>query len=300
MNQPLETRRTFLKTALKQTLATGLFASLPLSALRAADREAVKKPQYSCASVNFTSLSLEQACERIAALRFDAIDIWGTPWAKHMQEIAEDLKAEGFKALLEKHQLKLGSFAVYGTGYAPYAELLGQCGGGTVLRTSRHFREGVSLTEDMKSFLEELKPELELCEKYDSYLAIQNHSGAQVLDRTDTIKAFVDLNQHKRLGIALGPYHLMRHGESVADAIRICGDQLMYIYFWTNEEGEKQMPGIGQTDMSDWFRALNDIKYPHYLTPFMHHEPEPDRMSELHRLSRQYLDKTFEAAIIQS
>ena len=299
MNLPLKSRRTFLQTTSKQFLAGGLLASLPMPGLFAADRNPPKKPLYSCSTVNFTSLSLEKTCERIAALGFDAVDIWGYFGAcHHLQELANDLKAEGLKTLLEKHRLKLGSFSVYGTTYSAYAKLLGQCGGGIAVRGSRDRRKD-SVTEDMKDFLEELKPDLELCEENDSYLAIENHSGGALLDQTDTLKAFVDLNRNKRLGIALAPYHLMIHRESVADAIRICGSQMLFIYFWTNEEGEKQMPGVGQTDVSDWFRALNDIKYPHYITPFMHHEPEPDRMAELHRITRRYLDKTFEATFPQ-
>ena len=285
-----ESRRTFLK----QAVTTGLLASLPMPILRAAEQKPAKKPLYSCSSINFTSLSLEKACERIAELGYDAIDIWGYLGCQHLKQVADDLKSEGLKALLEKHRLKLGSFSVYGAGYAPYAKLLGQCGGGVAIRGSRP-RGQNSVTDDMKKFMEELKPELELCEENDSYLAIENHGGGDLLNKIDTLKAFVDLNKNKRLGIALAPYHVMNNGESVADAVRICGSQLLFIYFWTNEADEKQMPGVGQTDVSHWFRALNDIGYSRYLNPFMHHEPEPDRMSELHRISRQYLDKTFES-----
>ena len=63
----------------------------------------------------------------------------------------------------------------------------------------------------MKQFLESLKPELELAEKYDSYLAIENHSGNSLLNFVDSIKAFTDLNRHPRLGIALAPYHIQRN-----------------------------------------------------------------------------------------
>ena len=298
MNLPLESRRAFLQTTLQTTVAGGLLASLPVSALWAEDRQPPKKPKFSCSTINFTSLPLDQACERIAALQFDAVDIWGYLGCQHLKEVADHLKAEGLKALLERHHLKLGSVTVYGATYPPYAKLIGECGGSIVVRGSRRRRKD-NVTEDMKDFLEELKPELALCEEHDSYLAIENHSGGDLLDRTDTIKAFVDQNQHKRLGIALAPYHLMHHRESVADAIRICGKQLLFIYFWTNEAEEKQMPGIGQTDVSGWVRALKEIEYAHFITPFMHHEPAPDRMAELHRTTRQYLDQTLETVFSQ-
>ena len=293
MNSSLNTRRTFLKT----TLAGGLLASLPASVFGEACRKPSIKRKFSCSTINFASLSLEQACERIAELGFDAVDIWGALGCRHLNQAANDLGVEGLKALLEKHRLKLGSVSLYGAPLSSYAELVGQCGGCTLVQGSRH-RLKDSVTEDMKDFLESLKPQLELCEEHHSFLAIENHGSGDLLDSIDTMKAFVDQNQHPRLGIALAPYHVMNRGESVAEAIRICGSQLLFIYFWTNEADEKQMPGIGQTDVSDWFRALDDIEYPHYITPFMHHEPAPDRMAELHRMTRQYLDKTFEAGFL--
>ena len=299
MSLLLESRRDFLQTTLKQTVAGGIITSLPLSMnLCAADRNPPKKPPFSCSTINFMSLSLEKACERIDALGFDAVDIWGGLGCPHLNQVADELKPEGLKEVLEKHRLKLGGFSVYGVTQLPYAKLLGQCGGGIAVRGSRH-RSKDNLTEDMKDFLEEIKPEVELCEENNSYLAIENHSGGELLDKIDTLKAFVDLNRSKHLGIALAPYHLMHHRESVAEAIRVCGSQMFFIYFWTNEEGEKQLPGVGQTDVSDWFLALNEIKYSHYITPFMHWEPKPDRMMELHRISRQYLDKTFDKTFPQ-
>jgi len=295
----LHTRRTFLRTAWERTLAAGMLASLPVSLLNAAElnaaeQKSTKKPLYSCSSINFMSLSLEKACERIAELGFDAIDIWGGLGCQHLKQVADELKPEGLKTILEKNCLKLCGFSLYGVGYAPYAKLLGQCGGGIAIHGSRRRGEG-SVTEDMKKYMDEIKPLLDLCEENNSFLAIENHGGGDLLNKMDTLKAFVDLNKSKRLGIALAPYHVMNNHESVAEAIRVCGSQLLFFYFWTNEKDEKQMPGMGQTDVSDWFRALDDIGYPCYLNPFMHHEPLPDRMSELHRTTRRYLDKTYES-----
>jgi len=297
MIQPSNYRREFLK----QALATGLLASLPTQTLRAVEKKLPKKPLYSCSTVNFSSLPLEKACERIAALGFDAVDIWhtvGSIKCPHFQEIVDDLQPKGLNAILDKHRLKLGSFSLYSGGYPQHAKWIAQWPETVIVQGSRA-RKNDNLTDDMKQFLEEIKPKLELCEKYDAYLAVENHSGNALLDKMDSLKAFTDLNRNKRLGIALAPYHLMHNGESVADAIRVCGPQMFFIYFWTNEGGEKQMPGVGQTDVSGWFHALNDIKYSRYVTPFMHHEPEPDRMEELHRISRKFLDQTFETAFSQ-
>jgi len=295
-------RRTFLKAAAAAGVVTTTAGLLPASVSLANENstneknEVVFNPKWTCSSVNYSSLSLEEACQRIASLGYEAIDVWdsieGYLECPHLAEIAEKYHAEGFKKLLEKYHLNLGSFTVYAAKYPKFAGLLGQCGGGLAVQGSQTGGLTGNVTADMKKFLEGLKPELELCERYDSRLAIENHSGDCLLNRIDTFKAFVDLNDNKRLGIAFAPYHVQHNGESVADAIRTCGKQLFFVYLWTNEAGEKQMPGIGTTDVADWFAALRDIQYDQVVTPFMHDHPGPDRMDELHRQSLKYL-KTF-------
>ena len=70
------------------------------------------------------------------------------------------------------------------------------------------------ITARMREFLDALKPEIELAEKHDSYLAIENH-GHALVDSLDSFKAFVDMNRSPRLGIALAPYHVQSIKASV-------------------------------------------------------------------------------------
>jgi len=142
----------------------------------------------------------------------------------------------------------------------------------------------------MKSFMESLKPELELCDKYNSYLAIENH-GSSLLDSLDSFKAFVELNSNPRLGIALAPYHLQILGLSVEESIQICGKQLLFFYAWQHASGTKQLPGHGPEDFTPWLKALAKINYTHYVNPFMHDEPKPDEMSQALTIARRYLQK---------
>lgn len=292
-------RRHFLKTIVAAPFVATTFGSK----VEMFGKESVQNtgfPECACSSVNYASLSLEDACKRIGSLGFDAIDIWdsieGYLRCSHLSEVAETLGADGLSELLDRNKLKLCGFTVYSNNYSRYAKLLGQCGGGIAVRSSRP-RKDDSLSRDMKKFMEELKPELELCDQYDSYLAIENHGGDLLLNRLDSLKAFVELNRNKRLGIALAPHHIQNNGESVAEAVRICGEQLLFVYFWTNEENERQMPGLGATDVSDWFQALRDIRYSRYITPFMHQEPLPDRMDELHRQSMNSLRRTWDQVL---
>jgi hypothetical protein len=80
----------------------------------------------------------------------------------------------------------------------------------------------------------------------------------------------------------------------VPKAIRICGDQLFFIYMWQKpgpgDPTSTQLPGIGPVDMSPWLAELRDIDYRYPVTPFMHHEPEPNEMTPLLKRAKEYLD----------
>jgi sugar phosphate isomerase/epimerase len=253
--------------------------------------------KLSCSSIAFSSLPIEEACRRIAALGFEAIDVWSAhAGCPHLDDVQNRLGPEGLKDLLASNRLKLYSFSVYAGGYPKYAELLGKVGGGVAVRGSAGPCKPGELTSRMKAFLEGLKPELELAEKYNSYLAIENH-GHALLDSIDSFKAFVDLNTHPRLGIALAPYHVQGLGESVEEAIRASGKQLLFFYAWQKAGGVEQLPGHGPTDCAPWLAALAEIHYAWYVNPFMHHEPAPDEMSAAFAKSCEYLQGCYRRAV---
>jgi sugar phosphate isomerase/epimerase len=249
--------------------------------------------RLSTSSIHFMGLPIEQACERIAKLGFEAVDIWSAhEGCPHLDDVAERMGAEGLKKLLAKHNLKLFAFSVYSGGYERYAELLGKAGGGVAVQGSGPVCKPEELTARMRQFIESLKPLVELAEKYNSYLAIENHGDA-LLCSLDSLKAFVDTNTSPRLGIALAPYHIQALKASVPEAIRICGGQLLFFYAWQNYPDSGQLPGIGPTDMTPWIKALADIQYRGYVNPFMHGHPEPDVMSANLAKARDYLKDCY-------
>jgi sugar phosphate isomerase/epimerase len=250
--------------------------------LRAVPRLSAAEPwrlRLSCSSINFMSLPIEAACGRIAALGFEAIDIWSAhAGCPHLDDVLKRLGPGGLQELLERNRLTLYAFSVYAGGYRRYAELLGKLGGGVAVRGSTGPCPPRELTARMKAFLESLKPDLELAERNHSYLAIENH-GHALLDGLDSFKAFVDLNRHPRLGIAMAPYHLQALNASVPEAIATVGPQLFFFYAWQQAQGTAQLPGIGPTDCRPWLTALANAGYRWYVNPFMHHEPPPAEMS---------------------
>ena len=287
-------RRSFLAGLAGAAAAT---VSVPGLISRAAEQKIPWKMRLSASTIGFTKLSVEKACERIASLGFEAVDVWSAhAGCPHLDDVLNRLGADGLNEVLKQNKLKLYSFSVYQGGYPKYAELLGKAGGGVAIRGSAAPCEPKDLTARMKTFFEGLKPELELAEKYDSYLAIENH-GHALLDSLDSFKAFVDNNRHPRLGIAMAPYHLQGLKVSIEEAIGVCGKQLLYFYAWQRAADTGQLPGIGPTDCTPWIAALAKADYRWYVNPFMHHEPEPDAMAEALAKSRDYLKECYKKAV---
>lgn len=282
-------RRTFLE---RTAAGAAAFSLGGLSAGRAAeDRDARRwRMRLSTSSIHYKKLPIEQACERIAALGFEAIDIWSAhEGCPHLDDVQQRLGPDGLKALLDRTKLKPYAFSTYAGGYGRYAELIGRAGGGVAIQGSAGPCKPEELTAKTREFFEGLKPLIELAEKHNSWLAIENH-GHALLDSLDSFKAFVDLNPSPRVGIALAPYHVQSLKASVPDAIRICGKQLLFFYAWQNAPGTGQLPGHGPTDFKPWLEALADVNYRWYVNPFMHGEPEPEAMSAALTKAKTYLE----------
>jgi sugar phosphate isomerase/epimerase len=277
-------RREFLTA-----VACGVSAGLAARPLLADEADNAWKLQLSASSINFMHLPIEKACQRIADLGFEAIDIWSAhDGCPHLDDVNTRLGPAGLERLLQEQKLKLFAFSVYRGGYRRYAELLGRVGGGVAVRGSAPPCEPTELSKRMREFLAGLQADIELCEKYDSYLAIENHGNA-LLDSLDSLKAFVDINRSPRVGIALAPYHLQAISASVETAIEICGNQLLFFYAWQRASGMQQLPGHGPTDFTPWMTALSKVNYRGFVNPFMHGDVKPDAMARALATSRDYL-----------
>ena len=286
-------RREFLASSVAATAAvsTGI---LPACLAEEAADDSAWKMRLSTSSIHYLHLPIEQAIARIAELGFEAVDIWSAhAGCPHLDDVVQRLGGEGLQQVLDKHRVKLFAFSVYSGGYPRYASLLGEMGGGVAVRGSSRPCPPEELTTRMRSFLESLKPEVELAEKHDSYLAIENHGNA-LLDSVDSMKAFVDLNRSPRLGLALAPYHVQGSGASVEQAIETCGKQLFFFYAWQRAAGTGQLPGHGPTDFQPWLKALAKVGYGGYVNPFMHGDLEAAPMTEALKKSMAYLRKQWE------
>lgn len=290
-------RREFLSSVARGAAAGAVLFGAASNAVGAEAEEPKWQMRLSTSSIHYMHLPIEQACEEIAKLGYEAIDIWsGHAGCPHLDDVQKRLGPEKLKELLAKNKLELFAFSTYRGGYARYAELLGKAGGGVAVQGSAGRCKPSELQAKMKKFIESRKPLLDLCEKYDSYLACENHGGA-LLSTLDSFKAFVDLNQSPRLGIALAPYHVQGAKASVPEAITACGKQLFFFYAWQRAGGKKQLPGIGPTDFTPWIAALAEVRYRGCVNPFAHIHLKTEEMSAALATSRDYLKKCYEKAV---
>ncbi|MCX6873795.1 MAG: TIM barrel protein [Verrucomicrobia bacterium] len=276
-------RRQFIRTTAAPLAAlampgwSGLACAAPASPWRM---------RLAFSSVMLAELPIEEVCTRAAKLGFEAIDIW-CPFdrCKHLSDVVARLGPEGLKQLLAKHKLTLASFTTYTTeaeavGFPAYADFIGKCGGGLVVRESQYIRvKPEELTAAMRAFFEKLKPQIEQAAQAKVRLAIENHGDA-LLSTPDSFKAFVDLNpapQHVGLGVA--PYHLQNIRASVEEVLRTAGSQLLFFYAWQTGDGMNQLPGHGPADFVPWLKALAHLNYQGFLSPFMHGRPTPDELT---------------------
>ena len=105
-------RRNFLKVV-GSGAAAGIVASdLPMWAQKTAQKK--WRMKLSTSSIHFMQLPIEQACEQIAKLGFEAVDIWSAhEGCPHLDDVAKRLGADGLKKLLAQNKLKLFAFSVY-------------------------------------------------------------------------------------------------------------------------------------------------------------------------------------------
>ncbi len=289
------TRRGFVQHA---ATITALAASGVSRARGADNREDKWEMKLATSSVMFDRLPIEKVCETAANLGLTGIDIWapfswGGAKCTHLEDVKQRLGGKGLRELLTRHKLEIAAFTIYGHQLSRYSELIGDFGGGIVVHgaNARSEPDPKRLATSMAAFFEKLKPEIELAEKCNARIAIENHGGS-LLNTYDSFKAFVEMNPNpKRVGIALAPYHLQGYKTPMVDFIKTAGSQCLFFYAWQRGKDTVQMPGVGPADFKPWLAALAEIDYAHYSSIFMHGHPATDAMKKGVAESKKYLLK---------
>ncbi len=275
------TRRHFLTTA-SAAAATGLGLRCGLAESSLPGFEF----RFLLGSCLYGYTDLAEILPEVSQTGAAALDIWPQPHGNQREQL-DSLGEERFVELLKRHGVSLGCITRYKLG--PFglrdemrlAQRLG-ChtivtgGKGPVGLTGDELKKGVS------TFIEKLRPHLDVAEASGVTIAIENH-GNNLIDSPDSMRWLMELSPSAHLGIAFAPYHLPQNTRLLGQLIRDLGNRIAVFYAWQHGVGctEKlpkcqellQMPGRGELDFTPLVAALCDIEYQGWTEVFMHPVP---------------------------
>jgi len=275
-------RRQFGQTISALT-ATGISSSG-----QAESRKAPYKLNYVLSSAMYGEFALNEILPEVKKTGAKAIDIWCRVHGNQREQI-DEMGVEAFRNMLRQNEVGLGVSTRYPLG--PFGlqqemEWLKRLGGKIVLCGTKGPREpqGVEARVAVKSFLEQMKPHVELAEELGVTIALENHDR-QLLYHPDSLRYFAEFNRSPNLGIALAFHHLHKWQDLIPQLCReLCPQQVPFIYFQEHSEGIRvkaakeiemqQLPGFGGgLDYIPIVKALKDVKYKGFVEIFMHPVP---------------------------
>ena len=240
-----------------------------------------------------------------------AIDIWPKVHGNQREQL-DDLGEEKFAAMLKQHRVALGCITQYKLG--PFGlqdemRLAKRMGCRTIVTgaSGPAGLTGSELKSGVKTFVEKMKPHLDVANETGVTIAIENHANSLV-ETPDSLKWLVELSPSKPLGVALAPYHLPQDTKLLSTLIEALGDGIEVFYAWQHGMGchKKlpkdqellQLPGRGDLDFAPLLAALKRINFAGWTEIFMHPVPRgipileatSDVTTEINR-SRNYLEK---------
>ncbi len=291
MERTILNRRDFVRNA--ALAASAATVGLAHRALAAGDEEGRAAFRFSTSTIMYYDSPFEVAIEEIAKTGCEAVDLWeaqATMPVNHMQWVEKN-RPERVREFVESFGLKLWAFSIYwspGNKRLERLQWLADAGGEVAVLGG-----GAGVDQPVAAGVDALRPLAAKAEELGLKIAGENHGGSS-LNSIASMREFVSLAESPALGIALAPYHAMGAGESVPEAVRACGEKLLFFYAWQRAPGMAELPGDGTLDFLPVLRALRQVRYTGYLNIFTHTHVPRDEMTQAVIQSRQYLESLAE------
>jgi sugar phosphate isomerase/epimerase len=278
---PSLSRRAFLETA--SLSAAGLLAA-PARLGASARRPFTLR--YAVASSLYGGLSLDEILPEVRKQGSSAIDLWPRRHGTQREE-ADAWGRERLTATLRRHGVTLAlttRFDLGPFGLNDELQFVASHGGQLVVTGGKGEvgLTGPALKEEVRRFVEALRPSLARAAETGVSIAIENHSN-NLINLPDSLRWMLEFSRGLPLGVALAPYHLPQDPALLAGLIRDLGDRLLLFYAWEYgkgcmkpmplEEELMQLPGRGTLDYAPLLQALRDIRFAGWTEIFMHPTP---------------------------
>lgn len=222
---------------------------------------------------------LADACERAAALGFDAIEIF--PPAPSALDIAE------VQNLLDHHKLKVAAIGT-GAGWVVHKlsltssdpanrqaarefirstiELAGGFGAPTIIGSMQGRWEGDVTREQALVWLGDALEDLgELAIAHHTFLIYEplNRYETNLFNRLGDTAAWLKTLKTKGVRILADLYHMNIEESSLVDAVREAGGLIGHVHF---ADSNRRAMGLGHTDIAPIVQALREVGYGGYLS----------------------------------
>jgi sugar phosphate isomerase/epimerase len=286
-----------------------------LSALAAAPTWAAENPwklQYMLASSMYGNLPLAEILPEVKKTGAKGIELWPMKHGTQREEL-DQIGVEKFAEMLQTHSISFGGTTRYDLG--PFKleneiKLLKQLGGRFIVTGGEGIWKNITpqqLKNNVKDFVEKMKPHAALAAENGVVIGIENHIN-NLIDTPDSLRWLADdIRLMEGIGIALAPYHLPQESSLLVDLIKHIDSKMTLFYAWEHgmgcmkpmpkEEELQQMPGRGKLDWKPLLLALKEIRFTGPTEIFMHPTPRgipilptaAETTAEIIR-AKQYLD----------
>ncbi|MBT5926317.1 MAG: sugar phosphate isomerase/epimerase [Verrucomicrobia bacterium] len=240
-------------------------------------------------SCMYGQLSLDVILPEVHRSGATVIDLWPMGHG-NQREQAEAMGWDGFQSKLDEHEVSVGCLTRYDLGPFGLQEemaLAGRLKCPMIVTGGKGpvGLEGQELKQAVATFVEKLKPHLEIAARHDVTVSIENHAN-NLIHTPDSIRWLADFASDLPLTVALAPYHLETLGlnsQSLGKLIRDLGANMSMFYAWqygmgcmtklSKPQELLQMPGRGTLDFTPILEALKSIQYQGWTEVFMHPVP---------------------------
>ncbi len=256
------------------------------ASLCAAEQTTEFKLKYIVASCMYGKTPLAKIVPEVHKTGADSLEIWASPHGNQREQI-DEMGADAFVQLLQKHNVSLGSFTCFKYGIfkmQPEMKLVKRLGGEMVICNSGGPKNlsGTELKSAVKKFAEKMKPHIATAEELGVIIGVENHAGG-VIASPDSIRFLMDEVDSSHLGLAMAPYHLPQDPEVIGTLIEDLGPRLVHIQAWEHgmgctkklpkEQELMQLPHRGPLDWKPILASLKKIQYQGRTEIFMHPVP---------------------------